>query len=55
MLANPIVLKKIGIRKDILKLVIPILIEQILINSMGLINTMMASRLKGVEFADPHF
>lgn len=49
MLVNPLTFKKFGIRKDILKLVIPILIEQILINSMGLINTMMASRLKGEE------
>lgn len=51
MLAHPVVFKKIGIRKDVLRLVIPILIEQILINSMGLINTMMASRLKGEEGA----
>lgn len=33
------------IRKDILILVLPILIEQIFINSMNTINTMMASRL----------
>ncbi len=52
MLERPILFKKIGIRKDILRLVIPILIEQILINSMGLINTMMASRLKGDEGAN---
>lgn len=35
------------IRKDVSKLVIPILTEQIFITSMGMINTMMASNLKG--------
>lgn len=35
------------IRKDVSKLVIPILTEQIFIVSMGMINTMMASNLKG--------